>query len=92
VAGQPCRLGHLRVIGDPVRTGRTGGVPGVVHSDALVGREGWLRLDDAQHFTEAVTAEIARRLLERQAPPSACTPAALSGASLATDVGAEFVP
>lgn len=53
--------------------------------------EGWLRLEDAAHFTEAVTAEIARRLHGHEAQPGAYTPAALFGASLATDVGAEFV-
>lgn len=54
-------------------------------------REGWLRLDDAQHFTERATAEVARRLLADQAQPGAYTPAALFGASLATDVGGEFI-
>lgn len=54
-------------------------------------REGWLRLGDAQHFTEAATAEIARRLLEQPTPTGAYTPAALFGAALATDVGGEFV-
>ena len=54
-------------------------------------REGWLRLGDAQQFTEAAAAEIARRLLEQHPPAGAYTPAALFGASLATDVGGEFV-
>lgn len=54
-------------------------------------REGWLRLGDAQHFTEAAAAEVARRLLGPGARPGAYTPAALFGASLATDVGGEFV-
>lgn len=54
-------------------------------------RDGWLRLGDAQHFTEAVTAEVARRLQGHQGRPGAYTPGALFGASLATDVGAEFV-
>jgi short subunit dehydrogenase-like uncharacterized protein len=53
-------------------------------------REGWLRLGDAQYFTEAVTAEVARRLAGQQAEPGAYTPGALFGAALATDVGAEF--
>lgn len=51
--------------------------------------DAWLRLGDAQHFTETVGAEIARRLL-RQPHPGAYTPAALFGASLATDLGAQF--
>lgn len=54
-------------------------------------REGWLSLGDAQHFTEAATSEVARRLVGGQARPGAFTPGALFGASLATDVGAEFV-
>lgn len=54
-------------------------------------RDGWLRLGDAQDFTEAAAAEIARRLLGRQAPAGAYTPGALFGASLATDIGGEFV-
>ncbi len=52
--------------------------------------DAWLRLGDAQHFTEMVTAEVTRRLLEQQAPAGAYTPAALFGPSLATDLGAEF--
>ena len=59
-------------------------------SDGTV-REGWLRLDDAQYFTEAATAEVARRLLTQAATPGAYTPGALFGASLATDLGGEFV-
>ena len=53
--------------------------------------EGWLRLGDAQQFTESVAAEVARRLAGQQSQTGAYTPAALFGASLATDVGAEFV-
>ena len=53
--------------------------------------DAWLRLGDAQEFTEAVAAETARRLLTQRSRPGAYTPAALFGASLATDVGAEFV-
>ena len=52
-------------------------------------RESWLRLGDAQRFTEAGTAEVARRLHGQHVKPGAYTPA-LFGASLATDVGAEF--
>jgi short subunit dehydrogenase-like uncharacterized protein len=52
-------------------------------------RQVWLRIGDAQDFTEAAAAEVARRLL-RGAQPGAHTPAALYGASLATDLGATF--
>jgi len=55
-------------------------------------RDSWLRLGDAQEFTETVAAEVARRLHAQQGQPGAHTPGALFGASLATDVGGEFVP
>lgn len=53
-------------------------------------RDVWLRIGDAQDFTEAVAAEVARRLLDGPRP-GAFTPGALYGASLATDLGATFV-
>ena len=52
-------------------------------------REVWLRLGDAQDFTEAAAAEVARRLLADPQPGS-YTPVALFGDSLATDLGAVF--
>jgi short subunit dehydrogenase-like uncharacterized protein len=54
-------------------------------------REGWLRLGDAQVFTGAVPAEIARRLLAGQGRPGAFTPAALFGPDLAEAAGAEYL-
>jgi short subunit dehydrogenase-like uncharacterized protein len=54
-------------------------------------REGWLRVGDAQVFTGAVAAEIARRLLEGEGRPGAFTPAALFGPSLALACGGEYV-
>jgi short subunit dehydrogenase-like uncharacterized protein len=54
-------------------------------------REGWLRLGDAQAFTGAVPAEVARRLLDGQGRPGANTPAALFGPSLAESCGAEYL-
>lgn len=50
--------------------------------------EAWLRLGDAQEFTEMSVAEIARRLTGGQGMPGAHTPAALFGADLAIDLGA----
>ena len=52
--------------------------------------EVWMRIGDAQDFTEATAAEVARRLLSGPRV-GAFTPGALFGASLATDLGAEFV-
>jgi hypothetical protein len=53
--------------------------------------EGWLRLGDAQAFTGAVPAEVARRLLAGEGRPGAHTPAALFGPSLALACGGEYV-
>ncbi len=54
-------------------------------------REGWLRLGDAQAFTGAVPAEIARRLLAGEGRPGAWTPAALFGPALAEACGATYL-
>jgi short subunit dehydrogenase-like uncharacterized protein len=54
-------------------------------------REGWLRVGDAQVFTGAVPAEIARRLLAGEGRPGAFTPAALFGPSLALACGGEYL-
>jgi short subunit dehydrogenase-like uncharacterized protein len=53
-------------------------------------REGWLRLGDAQEFTGAVPAEIARRLVDGAGTPGATTPAAMFGTGLAEACGGEF--
>ena len=50
-----------------------------------------LRLGDAQAFTGAVPAEIARRLLAGQGRPGAWTPAALFGPGLAESCGADYL-
>jgi hypothetical protein len=55
-------------------------------------REGWLRLGDAQAYTGAVPAEIARRLLAGDGRPGAYTPAALFGVTLAESCGGEYLP
>jgi short subunit dehydrogenase-like uncharacterized protein len=54
-------------------------------------QEGWVRLGDAQTFTGAVPAEVARRLLNGQGRPGAYTPAALFAPSLAEACGAEYL-
>lgn len=53
--------------------------------------EGWLRVGEAQAYTGAMPAEIARRLLAGEGKPGAHTPAALFGASLAEACGGEYL-
>ena len=53
--------------------------------------EGWLRVGEAQAFTGAVPAEVARRLLDGAGKPGAYTPAALFGPSLAEACGGEYL-
>lgn len=53
--------------------------------------EGWLRLGEAQAVTDAIAAEVARRLLRGDGRPGAFTPAALFGTELATAVGGEYL-
>lgn len=54
-------------------------------------REGWLRLGDAQEYTGAVSAEVARRLLAGEGRPGAYTPAALFSPTLAESCGATYL-
>ena len=54
-------------------------------------QDGWLRIGDAQAFTGAVPAEVARRLLAGEGRPGAFTPAALFGPSLALACGGEYL-
>lgn len=54
-------------------------------------REGWLRVGEAQSFTGAVPAEVARRLLAGEGKPGAHFPAALFGPSLAEACGGEYL-
>ncbi|GIF20150.1 short subunit dehydrogenase-like uncharacterized protein [Actinoplanes tereljensis] len=53
--------------------------------------EGWLRVGEAQSFTGAVPAEVAKRLLAGEGKPGAHFPAALFGPSLAESCGGEYV-
>jgi short subunit dehydrogenase-like uncharacterized protein len=52
--------------------------------------EGWLRLGEAQATTDAVAAEVVRRLVQGEGRPGAFTPAALLGPGLATAVGGTY--
>lgn len=51
-------------------------------------REGWLRTGDAQIFTGALAAEVAKRLVAGEGRPGAYTPAALFGPTLVEACGA----
>ncbi len=52
--------------------------------------EGWLRLGEAQAATDAITAEVTRRLVRGEGRPGAFTPAALFGYALAASVGGKY--
>jgi len=53
--------------------------------------EGWLRLGEAQAATEAIAAEVTRRLAHGDGRPGAFTPAALFGPELVTGLGGAYV-
>ncbi|GAC1367538.1 MAG: saccharopine dehydrogenase NADP-binding domain-containing protein [Ktedonobacteraceae bacterium] len=54
-------------------------------------QEGWLRTGDAQEFTVAVAAEVAKRLFKGEGRPGSYTPGALFGPELAEAIGGEFL-
>ncbi len=54
-------------------------------------QQGWLRTGDAQEFTSAVAADVARRLLKGEGRAGAYTPGALFGPELAEAVGGKFL-
>jgi short subunit dehydrogenase-like uncharacterized protein len=54
-------------------------------------REGWLRVGEAQAYTGAVPAEVARRLLAGEGRAGAYSPAALFGSALAEACGGEYL-
>lgn len=54
-------------------------------------QEGWLRTDDAQEFTAAVAAEVARRLFKGEGQPGSYTPGILFGPELAEAIGGKFI-
>jgi len=54
-------------------------------------QEGWLRVGEAQHFTNSVPAEVAQRLLAGQGNPGVHTPAALFGPTLAEACGGHYI-
>ncbi|SNY34966.1 hypothetical protein [Paractinoplanes atraurantiacus] len=84
------RLAAVQVKARPRPREHSWGHARITWPDGTV-REGWLRLGDAQDFTGAVPAEVARRLLAGEGRPGASFPAALFGPSLAESCGADYV-
>jgi short subunit dehydrogenase-like uncharacterized protein len=84
------RLARISLKARPRPREHSWGHARVEWADSTV-REGWLRLGDAQAYTGAVPAEVARRLLAGEGRPGAYTPAALFGPSLALACGGEYV-
>ena len=52
--------------------------------------EGWLALDEAQAATNAIAAEVTRRLARGDGRPGSFTPAALFGHGLAATLGGSY--
>ncbi|XVU26994.1 hypothetical protein ACQPZJ_08125 [Actinoplanes sp. CA-054009] len=84
------RLAAVEVQARPRPREHSWGRARVTWPDGTV-REGWLRLGDAQDFTGAVPAEVARRLLAGEGRPGAFFPAALFGPTLAESCGADYL-
>jgi short subunit dehydrogenase-like uncharacterized protein len=84
------RLARVKLKARPQPRPHSWGHARVEWADGTV-QEGWLRVGEAQAFTGAVPAEVARRLLAGERRPGACTPAALFGPGLALACGGEYV-
>jgi short subunit dehydrogenase-like uncharacterized protein len=84
------RLAGVKIKARPQPRAHSWGHARVEWADGTV-REGWLRVGEAQAYTGAVPAEVARRLLAGEGRPGAWTPAALFGSSLAQACGGEYL-
>jgi short subunit dehydrogenase-like uncharacterized protein len=84
------RLAGVKVKARPRPRAHSWGHARLEWADGTV-REGWLRVGEAQAYTGAVPAEVARRLLAGSGRPGAATPAALFGSSLAEACGGEYL-
>ncbi|GAB7045280.1 saccharopine dehydrogenase NADP-binding domain-containing protein [Catenuloplanes indicus] len=84
------RLARVRFAARPRPRAHSWGYARVRWADGTV-RDGWLRVGEAQGYTGAVPAEVARRLLAGEGRPGAYTPAALFGPSLAESCGGEYL-
>ncbi|GAA0360970.1 saccharopine dehydrogenase NADP-binding domain-containing protein [Actinoallomurus spadix] len=85
------RLAQVQVKARPRPRPHSWGRARLEWADGTV-QEGWLRVGEAQEFTGAVPAEVARRLLSGEGRPGAYTPAALFGPSLAEACGGTYLP
>ena len=83
------RLAGVRFGDRPAPRAHSWGHAVVTWSDGTTS-EGWLRLSEAQATTDAVAAEVTRRLLHGEGHPGAFTPAALFGHELATALGGTY--
>ncbi|MDP9794319.1 hypothetical protein J2S43_002831 [Catenuloplanes nepalensis] len=84
------RLARVRFPAQPQPRAHSWGHARIRWADGTV-REGWLRVGEAQGYTGAMPAEIARRLPAGEGRPGARTPAALFGPSLAESCGGEYL-
>ncbi|MGI3784796.1 MAG: hypothetical protein ACRYG2_28895, partial [Janthinobacterium lividum] len=83
------RLAAVRWGGRPAPRAHSWGHATVTWADGTTS-EGWLGLGEAQETTDAVAAEVTRRLLRGDGRPGAFTPAALFGPELAAALGGTY--
>ena len=83
------RLAAVRLPAGPAPRPHSWGHARVTWDDGTT-TDGWLRLGEAQATTNAVAAEVTRRLVHGEGRPGAFTPAALFGPDLATAVGGTY--
>ncbi|MGI3780451.1 MAG: saccharopine dehydrogenase NADP-binding domain-containing protein, partial [Janthinobacterium lividum] len=79
------RLAAVRFTDRPAPRAHSWGHAVVTWEDGTTS-EGWLRLGEAQATTDAVAAEVTRRLVRGEGRPGAFTPAALFGHALANSL------
>lgn len=84
------RLARVRFAERPAPRAHSWGHAVVTWTDGTTS-EGWLRLGEAQAATDAIAAEVTRRLAYGEGRPGAFTPAALFGPELVTGLGGAYV-
>ena len=83
------RLAAVRLPARPAPRSHSWGHARVTWDDGTT-TDGWLRLGEAQATTNAVAAEVTRRLVHGEGRPGAFTPAALFGPDLAAALGGTY--